>query len=148
MKKDSTIGRQGFTILELLIVIVLITIVGLGGAGVYGQVKQNEDMASAVMQVVQVINEARSRSVTGEDDRGWKVKIETDRVKLADEMGTTEEEYVLPVKYTLSPAMEVEFDRVNGKVEACVAGCVFELKEVNGSLSYQFRLLFSGIVEY
>lgn len=140
--------KKGFTILELLIVVVLITIVGVGGARVYGQVKQNEDMASAVMKVVQVINEARSRSVTGEDDKGWKVKIEADRVKLQDEVGVTEEEYVLPVKYSLGPVMEVEFDRVNGVVEVCSSGCEFELREVRGNLNYQFRLLFSGIVEY
>jgi prepilin-type N-terminal cleavage/methylation domain-containing protein len=141
--------KKGFSLLELLFVMGLVSLVGAMGVGVYGQVRRNEDMAAAVMQAVHLLNTARVKSVAGEGDMTWKVRLETDRVKLQDEAGVTVEEYRLPVKYNLfGPITELEFSRADGRVEMCETGCAFELRETRGSLSYQFKVLFSGVVEY
>lgn len=141
--------KKGFSLLELLFVMVLVSVVGAMGVGVYGQVRQNEDMAAVVMQAVHLLNTARVKAVTGERDMKWKVRLETDRVKLQDEAGVTVEEYRLPVKYNLfGPITELEFSRADGRVEMCETGCAFELRRIGGSLSYQFKVLFSGVVEY
>jgi prepilin-type N-terminal cleavage/methylation domain-containing protein len=141
--------KRGFTLLELLFVIGLIALVGGMGAGVYSRVKQNEDMTAVVMQAVHLLNTARSKSVTGEGDMVWKIRLETDKVRLEDETGMTREEYRLPEKYSLfGPVTELVFNRADGRVEMCETGCVFELKETEGTLSYQFKILFSGAVEY
>ena len=141
--------NKGFVLLELLFVIGLMTIVGVMGGGVYSRVKQNEDMVSETMQIVRLLIEARSKSIAGENDKEWKVRMETDRLKLQDETGLTVEEHILPGKYSLfSPVAEVVFDKIDGRVEMCETGCAFELKETEGTLSYQFKLLFSGVVEY
>jgi len=141
--------KKGFSLLELLFVMGLMSLVGAMGVGVYGQVRRNEDMTAVVMQAVHLLNTARVKSVAGEGDMTWKVRLETDRVKLQDEAGVTVEEYRLPVKYSLfGPITELEFSRADGRVEMCETGCAFELRETEGSLSYQFKVLFSGVVEY
>jgi len=140
---------RGFVLLELIFVIGLTTIVGVIGGGVYSRVKQNEDIASEAMQIVRILLDARSKSTAGENDKEWKVKIETDRVKLEDEDNLILEEHILPAKYSLfSPIAEVVFDKIDGRVEICETGCVIELRETEGTLNYQFRILFSGAVEY
>lgn len=141
--------KKGFSLLELLFVMGLVSLVGAMGLGVYGQVRQNEDMAAAVMQAVHLLNTGRAKAVAGERDMIWKVRLETDRVRLQDEAGVTVEEYRLPAKYSLfGPITELEFSRADGRVEMCETGCAFELRETEGSLSYQFKVLFSGVVEY
>ncbi len=141
--------KKGFTLLEILIVISLMTLLGVMGMGVYGKVRQNEDIASVVIQVVHILNSARTRSVTGEKDMEYKVRVESDRVQVQDEVGEVVEEYVFPEKYTLnSPATELVFGRIDGRVVGCESGCVLEVVEVDGGLNYQIKLLFSGVVEY
>ncbi len=140
---------KGFSLLELLIVISLTSLVGVIGMGIYGRVRQREEMTAEVIQVVHILNSGRVKSVAGEKDMTWKVRLEADRVKLQNEIGLTVEEYRLAEKYSLfGPMVEVIFNRADGRVEMCETGCVFELREGGGELSYQFRVLYSGVVEY
>jgi len=141
--------KKGFSLLELLIVVSLTSLVGVMGMGIYGRVRQREEMTAEVSQVVHILNSGRVKSVTGEKDMTWRVRLETDRVKLQDENGLTVEEHRLAEKYSLfGPMVEIIFNRADGRVEMCETGCVFELREGGGELNYQFRVLYSGVVEY
>ena len=141
--------KKGFTLLEIMIVIGLAGLMALLGMVSFGRVRQREGMAAAAMRVAQILTLARAKSIAGENDKAWKVVVEEERVLLQDELGTTVEQYSLPVNYGLfGPVDEIVFARADGRVEDCETGCVLEIREKEGALSHQVRVLFSGAVEY
>ena len=146
--KVIPIGRQGFTLIESLVVVVIMGVLAVSGMVAYGKMRQAQEMEAVAMKVGQIMNAARVKSITGEDDSGWKVDLAAERVKLMSNEGVVKEEYWLPENYSLTGPEEVRFSRVDGRVESCEGGCDFVVGQISGSQVYQFRVLFSGVVEY
>ena len=140
--------QNGFSLIELLVVFSLTAILAGGGLLAYSRVKQSQEMEGVVIKVSQIVNDGRAKSVTGEGDTGWKLKWTADKIWLENGRNEKAEEYWLMDSYSLAgPGSELEFNRNDGRIEGCAAGCNFEVRQNNGTQVYQFRVLFSGVVE-
>jgi len=141
--------QKGFTMMELLIVMGLVASVAMIGVVSVSRIKKSEDIATVAASVVNVLEEAHAKSLTGEKDRAWKVVMNAEAVTLQTEDGMGMESYNLPEEYMLvGPLAEVVFGRVDGRVLGCEAGCMYEVRELYGSLIYQIQILYSGAIEY
>jgi type II secretory pathway pseudopilin PulG len=142
-------AKAGFTLMETLLVFGLMGAMAAMGVVSYAQVRQREEIAASVLQITQLISNARSKSVAGQDDSSWKVNLQPNLIELQTSSGQTFDRYVIPAKYILSgPTTELTFDRTNGRVIGCESGCIFTLNQVGSDFSYQFGVIFSGTVEY
>lgn len=140
---------KGLTFLELLVVVGLIAIISGSVLLAYGQARRRETVTGAVIQIVQILTSGRANSVSGKADAGWKVRLLADRVILMRDSGEVAEEYRLPDKVELTAGVEeIVFNRTDGRAVNCEAGCVFTVRTNSGSVSQQFRVLFSGGVDY
>ena len=140
---------QGFTLIEIMVVIMLMVGITMAGVTGFSRVRLREEMLATVMQIVQLLTKAHANSVGGKDDLSWKVEFSLDKVELKDSLGGVEEEFRLPQRHMLfNPVTEIVFQRGNGRAQECEAGCVIEVREIEGGLSHQIRVLFSGTVEY
>lgn len=140
---------KGFTILELLIVMGLAAAVSAMGMISFSRLKRQEDLFAIIANTVQILDKARSGSVTGKNDVAWKVVVGGDNLRLEDDQGQVEETYRVPAGYSINgPVAEIKFNRIDGSVPACPTGCTFTVQEVAGNLTYQWQILASGGVEY
>ena len=140
---------KGFTILELLIVIGLTAAVSAMGMISFSRLKRQEDLFAIAANTVQMLDKARSGSVTGRNEAAWKVVVEADNLRLENDGGQVEETYRIPAGYGIAgPVGEIRFNRIDGRVEACPTGCVFTVQEIGSNLTYQLQILASGAVEY
>ena len=140
---------KGFTILELLVVMVLTAAVSAMGMISFSRLKRQEDLFAITAATVQMLEKARNGSITGKNDLVWKVVINADNLRLEDGQSRVAETYQLPAGYSVSgPVAEIRFNRIDGRVETCPTGCVFTVQEVAGNLTYQWQILASGAVEY
>lgn len=140
----------GFTLLELILTVSLMTILLVGSLGSISRSKQNEDLLSTVMKIVQFLQLAQERSITGAKDSSWKIILSESLVRLTDDAGNGQEFYQLPAgqKLQTGGVGEIGFIRPGGWAQECPNSCDFAV-EINGSNSrYQFRVLPSGVVEY
>lgn len=77
MKKES-----GFTIIELLLVIVIVTIVGLSSAPFLSRFIVQNAVASTTNYLVSTLRKAQSYAMAGKDDSDWQVDIVTNEIRL------------------------------------------------------------------
>jgi len=148
-RQAMSAGRQGFSLIEVLVTVVISGVLALSGMAAYGKMKQVQEMEAVAIKIGQMMNMARVRSITGEDDSSWKVDFTTEKVRLLNDDGLVKEEYWLPSSYSLiGSGGEIGFSRADGRVDVCGTGCDFEVRQTGGSQVYEFRVLYSGIVEY
>ena len=133
------------------ILVGLSLVVGLAMAGIlnFSRVKRREGLQAVAFKMVELLEKARNKSLTGEGDTGWKVVVGQTSLSLQDTQDQVSENYNVTSGYELSgPVGEVIFQRVSGLVEECANECVFEVGETGGNLNYQIKVLSSGGVEY
>ena len=63
----------GFTLLELILTVSVTTILLVGAVGSISRSKQSEDLLATVIKIVQYLQQAQERSITGRDDTSWKI---------------------------------------------------------------------------
>jgi len=149
MKPLKSAYQSGFSFLEIMVAISLMIIIALAGVNAFSQVKNQEDLAATALHIVQILNTARSNSITGKQNSAWKVDLQTNKVSLKNNQDITIEEYYFPPNHTLfSPLSEIVFDKADGRVQSCQTGCLFEVQKIDTDLSHQFKVLFSGAIEY
>jgi len=149
MKRFKSIYQSGFSFLEIMLTISLMIIIALAGINTFNQVKNQEDLTATALHIVQILNTARSNSIAGKQNSAWKVVLEVTKVSLKNNQDITVEEYYFPPNHTLfSPLSEIVFDKADGRVQSCQTGCLFEVQKIDTDLSHQFKVLFSGAIEY
>ena len=65
----------GFTLLEVLIVVAIIGTLGAAGVAYYRNYAQNVEVSTASSLVASALKNARSRAMTGQDERKWGVRF-------------------------------------------------------------------------
>ena len=143
-------SSRGLTLLELVLAVSLTTILAVAGLGSISRSKQREDLLAVVVKIVQMIEQAQERSLSGAQDKSWQVILSQSLVRLADADGNGQEFYQLPERHRLITGgiNQINFLRGSGLAQECPGGCYFELKGANANVVYQFRVLYSGAVEY
>ena len=143
-------SSRGLTLLELVIAVSLTTILAVAGLGSISRTKQREDLLAVVVKIVQLIEQAQERSIAGAGDKSWQVILTESMVRLADADGNGQEFYQLPSGHRLitGGVSQINFLRPSGLAQECPGGCYFELRVADANVVYQFRVLYSGAVEY
>ena len=140
---------NGFTFLEILVVMAMMATMGIAGVITYGRVQRQEEMTAVVVTVAEILARARVGSVSGDKDTSWRVDLLANKAELKDGLGNLVVQYSLPARYSLSsPVSQVEFGRGDGRGAGCESGCLVTVSQLGGSLSQSFRILYSGVVEY
>ena len=141
---------RGFTLLELVLAVGLTTVLAVVGIGSISRSKQREDLLSVVIRIVQTLQLAQERSMSGAKDTSWKVILGESMVQVSDISGNRQEFYQLPPgdRLMTGGVMEINFARPTGLAQECGSGCTFEVRSNNANVVYQFRILSSGVVEY
>ena len=143
-------ASAGFSLMEVLVAIFLIGTMSLGGMIAYGRVRQQEELLSTVSQIAQLLNLARVRSVSGDNDSTWKVVLTSSTVYLQDDSDTTFEQYALPSGFNLDSGAltQVEFRRASGRVDVCDPECTLTVVRTGSTDTHQLGILYTGVVEY
>lgn len=138
----------GFSLIELLITVSLVTVISVIGIASLSRSKQQEDLLSVVINIVQLIERAREQTITGTNDTSWQINLSDSQASLTDQTGTPTETYILPENINLNNNgfNSIHFLRPSGMANECLNYCELELN--SGNSSYQFRVLYSGTVEY
>lgn len=141
---------SGFTLLELVLVVALTSILAIIGIVSVSRAKQQEDLLTTVAMIAQQIQLAKERSTTGYQDKSWQVELSPSAVTLSDESGMPEFTFQLPSSQRLiaGGVERISFSRPAGLAEDCPSGCALAVERSGGAAGYQFRVLYSGVVEY
>ena len=140
----------GFTLLELILTVSVTTILLVGAVGSISRSKQSEDLLATVIKIVQYLQQAQERSITGRDDTSWKIILSESTVRLTNAAGGEPEFYQLPAGQQLQTGggEEINFRRPAGVAPEGPSGCNFKVVVSGAQAEYQFRVLPSGAVEY
>ena len=78
------ISQKGFTIFETLLVIAIVGIIVAVSIGIVPQLRDRASLKSGEQMVVQTLEDARNRSVTGAGEEMHGVHFETDAISIFD----------------------------------------------------------------
>lgn len=87
--------RQGFSLIEILIVVSILAVVGLMATGFYRNFVKNIELESVNKTLVFDLKDARSRAINGEDDLKWGIHLVNDNNDYY-ELFSTPADYVSP----------------------------------------------------
>lgn len=76
MQEPRNKQRKGFTVLELLIIIVIVAVITVAGIGALFKYRGSQDLKLALGEISSVIRETQRKSVTQEDGKRWGIRFE------------------------------------------------------------------------
>ena len=118
--------KQGFSFIEILVVLAVLAIVVAFGATAFLPFYRNQILNGALEQVVALINEARSKTLSSEDASQYGVHFETSKITLFkgtifSESNPDNQEFKLPSSVEISEILlngggpDLVFKRLTGE---------------------------------
>jgi type II secretory pathway pseudopilin PulG len=120
MLKKSISKNEGFTTLEIMLVVALIAIVASATVGIYFTAKRRSDIDIATNVTVQYIRRAQTFSQSGKQDSQWSIHITSDEILLykGDDYDLRDtnfdENYQFPASLTHTGLENISFTKIEG----------------------------------
>lgn len=150
IKKKSSLKRNGFTMIELLLVVAIMGLVSGFSVPIYQSFLVKNDLDTAIISISQQIKRAQSLSVSGLEDSLWGIKLETGKAiifKGSDFSSRDilfDEIFEIPKSISISGVNEIIFSKLYGNPSSFG---VITLTSVNSD-SRDIIINQKGVVDY
>lgn len=116
---NQLVQQKGFTLIEILIVIVLMALIGFLSSLIYSHIKASNDLQNTLSLAITSATRARTRAQSGDNDSPWGIKFDsTITVFKGSSFATRDAAFdeVTPIAATISPSgnLEIIFNKLTG----------------------------------
>lgn len=119
MNNSPPAGRQGVSIIELLLTISLVAIIGASATPVYTNFLARNYLENKTNEVISSLQTAKTNSISGKEDSSWGVYL-TSEITLfkgstyATRDAAFDQTYPIPISITVSGISEIVFGQPVG----------------------------------
>jgi prepilin-type N-terminal cleavage/methylation domain-containing protein len=107
----KNINKQGFTLIELIIVLTIITVLVSIIVSSFHTVGGSEALDTTVMSTISILNEARSQAISSKDASDFGVRILPDKlISFKNSYGTLNKEITISNLVTASTSTGIDTD--------------------------------------
>jgi prepilin-type N-terminal cleavage/methylation domain-containing protein len=150
MKNNLTKFTEGFTLIEVSIVLVILTVLVSVIISSFGKVGGSEALDTTTMSVIAVLNEAKSQAVSSKDASDHGVRIFNDKlISFRDSYGTENKEITVSNLVTISTSTgvgsDIVFSNVSGSTNASGTITITVLND--SSKNSVIKIYSTGIIE-
>lgn len=149
--------RNGFTLIEVLIVIAISAFLTIGSLAVYSNFTKGKAFSSGIQGVVNLLRDAKSSTLASKDSTVYGVHFETSRAVFFKGSTFTEPDsfnrvYTMPVDVELSSIVingggnDIVFDRLTGETGQFGTTTISRISDP--SITKDIVIGATGVVEY